>query len=668
MQPSKPYGLDFQLDNHSYVKEKKEGIRVSPLIKDGPLVDKTEGASTLYDLFRNTVRRQPNDPFLGWHDSPQAQYHWWTYEQVNEKVEACGSGLMEFPELARKSVKCVGIYAINCPAWKIVEICCWAYGMVVVALYDTLGQEAMIQICNEAELTVAFCDTPERAGKLIESHSAYPELKYIVLISHKGELEHLRTNTGNAIEIILFDDLLALGSASHKPVCPPDADDLAIISYTSGTTGKPKGSMTTSRNILAPIAAQQKLLGKYLTKNDVILSFLPLAHILEQFYEMPTPIHFLFDSDQMYLVYIGARIGFYSGNIANLNDDMRALRPTIFLSVPRMLCRIFDTVSQEAAQSPLKKFFLDCAIKEKCRQVDKQIFKTNSIWDTLVFSKIRSRYGGNIRLVVTGGASVPPPVLRFTRAFFSCPVLNTLGCTECCGGVSYGITGDHVGAPCPCVELKLCDVPEMDLVASRDNKGEICVRGVSCISGYYKNPEASASLYDADGWLHTGDIGDWFNGSLRVFDRCKHIFKLANGEYIAPGKLELVYQRSPLISQIIVDGDSRSNFPVALVVPEAGALNAVLEKSFGSHSTGAYTMEELCLDPRSKELIMKEMHNLADKAGFVGFEKVKNIKLLPESFTVENSLLTPSLKVARPKIRNVYADVLADLHNQSSKA
>ncbi|KAM7543245.1 hypothetical protein Aperf_G00000011766, partial [Anoplocephala perfoliata] len=408
MQQSKFHVVDFQFNNHSYVKDEKEGIRVSPLIMDGPLADRIERASTLYDLFKITVRRQPNDPFLGWHDSLQAPYHWLTYGQVDEKVEACGSGLLELPELARKSPKCVGIYAVNCPAWMIVELGCWAYGMVVVTLYDTLGQEAMNHICNEAELTVAVCDTPERAGKLIKSRSAYPELKYIVLISPKEDLEQLRTAAGNDIEIILFDDLLALGSANRKTVSPHGADDMAIISYTSGTTGTPKGPMITSRNLLAMVAGTGKLLGSYVAKNDVILSFLPLAHIYEQFCEL-------------YVIHIGARIGYFSGNITTLSDDMKVLKPTVFITVPRLLCRIFDTAYQKAAKSPFKQFLLNYALKVRCHQVDKQVFKTNSIWDTLVFSKIRSKFGGNIRLVLIGGAPMSPPVLRFTRALFSCP-------------------------------------------------------------------------------------------------------------------------------------------------------------------------------------------------------------------------------------------------------
>ncbi|KAM7542687.1 hypothetical protein Aperf_G00000011799 [Anoplocephala perfoliata] len=335
MRLSKSQELEFHLNNHSFVKDEKEGIRVSPLIMDGPLADRIEGTPTLYDLFKNTVRRQPNAPFLGWREPLQAPYQWWTYGQVKEKVEACGSGLLELPELAKKSPKCVGIYAINCPAWMIVEFGCWAYKMVVVTLYDSLGEEAMGHICSEAELTVVVCDIPERARKLMKSRHAYPDLKYIVLISSDGELDHLKTEAGSDLKIIRFDDLLVIGSANRKPVCPHDADEMAMICYTSGTTGTPKGSIITSQNLLGALAGKAKSMCS------------------------------------LYSVYVGARIGFYSGNIAFLSDDMRALRPTIFIAVPRVLCRIFNNVYQEAAKSPFKKFLLNFAIKQKCHQVDK---------------------------------------------------------------------------------------------------------------------------------------------------------------------------------------------------------------------------------------------------------------------------------------------------------
>ncbi|VDO06176.1 unnamed protein product [Rodentolepis nana] len=543
MQASNSSRMNFTFNNHSAVKDEQEGIHVAQCVLNGPLFDQIDGVSTLYDLLKNSVKRQPNDPFLGWHESLTAPYQWWTYEQVYEKAVACGSGLLELPELSNKDVKCVGIYASNCPAWIITEFGCWAYGLTVVTLYDTLGQQAMIHICNEAELTVAVCDTPERARKLIISRSSYPELKNIVLVSPQGELERLRTLAAGEIEIIPFDDLLVSDDTSSKlsfyidsglsmlphnkirifvrgmgrrkpltvsfrrlfysPSClllrAIRATSFAVLSSAfspmvqmisplSATpveqqasrqlsffipgkikclkrlslleasivwnlfkipnlfhfyhVGTPKGPVITSRNLLAVLAGTLKLFGPFLTKNDVILSFLPLAHIYEQFCEVSSNFSLMIVliftqtnryltylqgpygavGTQLYIVYLGGRIGFYSGNVATVSDDMKVLRPTVFTTVPRLLCRIFDAVTQKVSKSPFKKFLLKYALKEKCHQVDKQVFKNNSIWDTLVFSRIRSKFGGNLRLVLVAGAQVSPPVLRFMRAVFSCPV------------------------------------------------------------------------------------------------------------------------------------------------------------------------------------------------------------------------------------------------------
>ncbi|VDN35327.1 unnamed protein product, partial [Dibothriocephalus latus] len=154
------------------------------------------------------------------------------------------------------------------------------------------------------------------------------------------------------------------------------------------------------------------------------------------------------------------------------------------------------------------------------------------------------------------------------------------GCTETCGPLSISVAGDlkggHVGAPLPSVEIKLADVPEMNLVASRDKKGEICVRGRSCITAYFKAPEKTADLIDKDGWLHTGDIGIWTTGSLKIVDRCKHIFKLSQGEYVAPEKVEMVYRESRYVAQVFVDGDTMNSYPVAIVVPEQEILEEAL--------------------------------------------------------------------------------------------
>ncbi|VDL91263.1 unnamed protein product, partial [Schistocephalus solidus] len=361
----------------------------------------------------------------------------------------------------------------------------------------------------------------------------------------------------------------------------------------------------------------------------------------------------------VFILYIGAKVGFYSGNIMALREDMQVLKPTIFTAVPRILYRIYDALSDKVSKSKFKRYLLDLAIREKLKCSCN--FNSNTIWDKLIFSKIRRQFGGSIRMCLISSAPIAPSVLRFTRALFSCPVLEGYGCTETCGPLSMSVAGDlkggHVGAPVPSVEVKLADVPEMSLVASRDNKGEICVRGRSCITAYFKSPEKTAELIDKDGWLHTGDVGVWTNRSLKIVDRCKNIFKLSQGEYVAPEKVEMVYRESRYVAQVFVDGDTMNSFPVAIVVPEQELLEKALVTAAKENS-----FEDLCKDPCAKNFLLSEFKRLGDAAGLKGFEKVKNIYLSWRPFSIENKMLTPTLKAARSIIRGFYAKELSALY------
>ncbi|KAM7541672.1 hypothetical protein Aperf_G00000006882 [Anoplocephala perfoliata] len=651
----------FYFENVSCLKNEDEGIRISPLVKDKELISKIHGINSVYDIFKDCLSRQPKSPFLGWHDSPASLYQWMTYEEANEKVESCGSYLLQLPDLKTKSTKCVGIYAVNSPYWMLVELACFTYGLVVIPLYDTLGLPATRHIFNETELSVVFCDTSSRVSKLLEARSSTPSLKCIVVFSPDDKLDDLRSVAGEAIEIIAFSDALMEGRKKHTEPTPLDENGLIMIAYTSGTTGTPKGAMIRNRNLLTVLAASKAILGQFVTKDDVILSFLPLAHIYEQFVEI-------------YLMYEGGRIGYFSGNISKLKDDMQSLHPTVFTSVPRLLYRLFDLTKGKVRKSPLKKSLLKFALKEKCRKVDKQIYKLNTVWDSLFFSKIRQNFGGRIRLVLLAGAGIDPSVLRFTRAVFSCPVLEGYGCTESCGLITMAVAGDLkggiTGVPMPSSEVKVIDVPEMNLVAARDNKGEICVRSASCIDGYYKNPELTSKLIDKDGWLHTGDVGVWQDGCLKIVDRCKHIFKLSQGEYVAPMKLEEVFGRSTLVNQIFVDGSSFGAYPVALVIPKLDNLRqAIFSKRSSGKNDGTEpsrddedrSLEAICRNPAAKKLILEDLKRHADGAGLMGFEKVKNITLVAEAFSIENGMLTPTQKIARNVVRAYYAEELSKL-------
>ncbi|XP_008934944.1 PREDICTED: long-chain-fatty-acid--CoA ligase 1-like, partial [Merops nubicus] len=235
------------------------------------------------------------------------------------------------------------------------------------------------------------------------------------------------------------------------------------------------------------------------------------------------------------------------------------------------------------------------------------------------------------------------------------------GQTECTAGCSLSLPGDwtagHVGAPMPCSIIKLVDVQEMNYLAAR-GEGEVCVKGPNVFRGYLKDPEKTAEALDKDGWLHTGDIGKWLpNGTLKIIDRKKHIFKLAQGEYIAPEKIENVYLRCEALAQVFVHGESLQAFLVAIVVPDPETLRSWAKKK---GFEGSY--EELCKNKDVKKHILEDMVRIGKESGLKSFEQVKDIFLHTEMFSIENGLLTPTLKAKRPELRKCFQSQIDELY------
>ncbi|CAH8650780.1 unnamed protein product [Heterobilharzia americana] len=241
-------------------------------------------------------------------------------------------------------------------------------------------------------------------------------------------------------------------------------------------------------------------------------------------------------------------------------------------AVPRVLSRIYSKYEKAIGGSALKTRLFNRVLKQKLSEQRRGKFNHQSLLDTLCFKKLRQALGGHVCGIITGGAPLMPDILNFVRAVFNGLIVEGYGSTETTGVITVSLVGEYrtgiLGAVAHGVEVKLADVPDLDVVAKRDNRGEICVKGKRCTKGYYKDPQKTAELIDSDGWLHTGDIGEWSpEGALKLVDRIKSIFKLAQGEYIAPEKLETVYQSCVLVNQILVDANSQSSFLVAIVVP-----------------------------------------------------------------------------------------------------
>uniref|UniRef100_A0AAQ4Q2F2 Arachidonate--CoA ligase n=1 Tax=Gasterosteus aculeatus aculeatus TaxID=481459 RepID=A0AAQ4Q2F2_GASAC len=600
---TRPGALNSKVDLNSQTMGIKDGARKTALLEDNNnLVSYYhDDATTIYEVFQRGLRVSGNGPCLGYR-KPGMPYQWLHYKQVSDRAEHLGSGLLQ-KGLKPNSDSFIGIFAQNRPEWIIGELACYTYSMVAVPLYDTLGPDALVFIIDQAEISTVLCDNQSKVETLLQTREAgqTPALKTIVVMDPFGS-ELVERGIRCGVDVVSMMDVEVKHAASV-----------------------PQAAITPNTE-------------------DVSISFLPLAHMFERVV-------------QTVMYGNGARVGFFQGDIRLLPDDMKTLKPTIFPVVPRLLNRVYDKV-QSGAQSPFKKWLLNLAVERKFAEVKAGIIRNNSVWDKLIFNKVQESLGGRVRVMVTGAAPISPAVLNFLRASLGCQIFEAYGQTECTAGCTFTMPGDatsgHVGAPLPCNVVRLVDVEDMNYFAS-NGEGEVCIKGRNVFKGYLKDPKRTAEALDEDGWLHTGDIGKWLpSGVLKIIDRKKNIFKLAQGEYIAPEKIENVYVRSGPVAQVFVHGDSLQSCLIAIVVPDPEVLPG-LAKNIGCQGS----IEELC---KNGKAILSDMTKLGKEAGLKSFEQVKDLYLHPEQFTIENGLLTPTLKAKRAELTALFQPQITTLY------
>uniref|UniRef100_A0A8C4H305 Arachidonate--CoA ligase n=1 Tax=Dicentrarchus labrax TaxID=13489 RepID=A0A8C4H305_DICLA len=597
---TRPSPLRSPVDLNCQTLGIKDGARKTALLEDNNNLMSYyyNEAKTLYEVFQRGLKVSGNGPCLGYR-KPGRPYQWLKYRQVADRAEHLGSGLLH-KGLKPNPDNFIGIFAQNRPEWIISELACYTYSMVAVPLYDTLGPEALVFIINQAEISTVLCDNQNKAETLLQTRETgqTPVLKTIVIMdSFNSELVERGTKCG--VDIVSMQDVEVL-----------------------------HGAMLTHENVVSDAAGVIKCFESAVVPNtqDVSISFLPLAHMFERVV-------------QTVMYGAGAKVGFFQGDIRLLPDDMKTLQPTIFPVVPRLLNRVYDKV-QSGAKSPFKKWLLNFAVERKYAEVREGIIRNNSIWDKLIFHKVQV-------------------LLLFKQMQI---IFEAYGQTECTAGCTFTTPGDatsgHVGVPLPCNVVKLVDVEEMNYFAS-NGEGEVCIMGRNVFKGYLKDPEKTKEALDEDGWLHTGDIGKWLpSGVLKIIDRKKNIFKLAQGEYIAPEKIENVYVRSEPVAQVFVHGDSLQSCLVAIVVPDPEVLPG-FAKNLGCQGS----LEELCKNTEIRKAILSDMTKLGKEAGLKSFEQVKDVYLHPEQFTIENGLLTPTLKAKRAELKTLFQPQIDKLYS-----
>ncbi|XP_055335802.1 long-chain-fatty-acid--CoA ligase 5-like [Paramacrobiotus metropolitanus] len=594
-----------------------------------------EVPKTLYEILEHGLKASGDGKCLGYRTSLTSPYVWLSYSEVLERVKYFGAGLV-YLGLKPASESFVGIFARTSPEWVIAEYASYAYSLVTAPIYDSLGPEGCQTALNRLGVTLLICGDDKNFQTLMTGNHVLKKLRNIVFIQSSEETRAKAHALG--IQVYQFEDVVELGKKHPTPLRLPRPDDLAMLNFTSGTTGEPKSAMLTHRTLTASVEAiLTSMLPLRLNTETTSLAYLPLAHVMERIEELAI---FLY----------GGKVGFNSNGVAHLIEDIQELKPDVGVLVPRVLNRIYGKMMDNIRGSLIKTFIFNLAVFCKTVEMRFGLYRKNSIWDYLIFGKVQKTLGGRIRCVATGSAPQDAKMTNTMKAALGCYFFEIYGQTETAGIITATLPGDpftgHVGCPVEGMEIKLVDVPELGYYA-KDLKGEICARGPLIMSGYYGMPDKTAEIMDPDGFIHTGDVGHFVEGGrLKIIDRKKHIFKLSHGEYVAPERVETELLTSSHFQQIFVDGSSLHPFTVALVYPNYDLLPP-----------------EVRSDPeQTKQFLLEELVNTGKRRHLRSYEVPKKIYLLPEVFTLENGFLTPTQKVRREAVRVAFKQQLADMY------
>ena len=617
---------------------------------------------TIPELFRNLVDTYAGQsrPALSYKDRDSKNWIDITWKNLERRVHAL-AGFM-YKHGVRKGDR-IAILSENRPEWAITDLAAQILGAVSVSLYTSLPPDQVEFILRDSGSKIFVVSTNVQLKKALKVFDQCDDLDRVITMTEpKSE---------DPPHVSYWDDSLEEGAeywVEAERVLKPigegvTPEDLSALIYTSGTTGHPKGVMLTHGNICSNVKAA--LVRIPFGPGDHHLSFLPLCHSFER------------TCGFVAVLAAGARIT-YAESVDAVNRNLTEVRPTVLISVPRLFEKVFNTISKSVAEgSALKKAVFDRAVKagslaasrsKAGKRVSPLLKWRVAVGRKLVFQKLHDKLGGNVRFAVSGGAALPRAIGEFFEAA-GVRIVEGYGLTETAPILSvnpvdtprYGTVGHVI----PGVTIAIQSLQNKEIIGhiSGDDypttlsttDGEIVARGPNVMKGYWQNDSATKEAIDAEGWYHTGDVGRFDDGYLQITDRIKHMIVSKGGKNIYPGPIEDIFRSKPFIDQIMIVGEGRE-FLSALVVPDLEAVRAFAKENGLTHTT----MEGLVNDDTIQGLFKNDFRTYSRNAA--AHEKVRDFRIILEPFTVENGMLTPTMKPKRRVIEAEYAGLIEDMY------
>ncbi len=585
---------------------------------------------TVMQVFEETATKNSSKPAMK--QKVNGQWQTTTWSDYRDKVRIAAKSLVA---LGMDPGRGVSIIGFNCPQWLVADMAAIYAGGFPAGIYTTNSPEQCKYIAEHSDSQFAVCENESQLAKFLEIRDQLPLLKKCVLMNGSSDDDGVLSwaEFMAAGKDVSDEDLQARIDAQNP-------DDVCTFIYTSGTTGDPKAVMISHDNITWTADTALKTLGG--KDGDRFISYLPLSHIAEQVISLHGPM-------------VEGGCTYFAESIEKLGDNLKEVRPTIFLAVPRVWEKIqAKMVAAGKDTKGLKRKLVDWAKRKGLEagyaaQDGKPEPMFTGLADKLVHSKVRAALGlDECRLQITSAAPISRSTLEFFLAL-GIPIMEVYGMSECTGpatiSMPYKYRTGSVGWVIPGGEVKIAE------------DGEICMRGRHIFKGYYKNEAATAEALDDDDWLHSGDIGEIDDqGFLRITDRKKDLIITAGGENIAPQLIEGMLKSISVVSQAVVIGDRRKFLAALLTIDETKVQEAIAESG-----SPAKTMEELASCDTAAGWLMAQVEGVNKDLARV--QTIKKIKILPRDLSIDGGELTPTMKVKRKIVNANYAAEIEAFYN-----